>query len=114
VDGFTPHPAHAVNGRWDVLHENAAAASIFGSFASVPGQTDNVIARLFLDPAWRALFDQWETVATSAVAQFRAPASDARDSALLYTSVSIEAEPSDVRVIVCTAAGEPCDRISAH
>lgn len=65
-------PAYAVNGRWDVLHANAAARAVFGPFDASPGTTDNVLARLFLDPAWRTLFADWDAVARSAVAQFRA------------------------------------------
>jgi hypothetical protein len=34
--------------------------------------TDNVLRRLFLDTDWRRRFIPWESVAASAVAQFRA------------------------------------------
>lgn len=67
-----PGPAYAVNGRWDVLHANAAAAAALGAFDAQPGVTDNVLLRLFLDPGWRTRFEDWAGVAASAVAQFRA------------------------------------------
>jgi transcriptional regulator with XRE-family HTH domain len=72
VRSLAPHPAYAVNGYWDVLCANDAATRLFGAFDADPGRTDNVLARLFLDPAWRALFHDWSVVAESAVAQFRA------------------------------------------
>lgn len=72
VDGLRDSPAYVVNGRWDVLHANAAARAVLGSFEATPGVTDNVLARLFLDPGWRGRFLDWEAVASSAVAQFRA------------------------------------------
>lgn len=72
VDAFSPHPAYAVNGWWDVLHQNAAAARLLGDFASHPGRTDNVLRRMFLDPAWRTRFEGWDALAADVVAQFRA------------------------------------------
>jgi len=72
ADGLRPHPAYAVNGRWDVLYANEPAHRIFGDFNAQPGVTDNVLRRLCVDPAWRALFEDWEDIVASAVAQFRA------------------------------------------
>ncbi|GAO01623.1 hypothetical protein PSR1_00479 [Anaeromyxobacter sp. PSR-1] len=72
VDGLGDAPAYVVNGRWDVLHANAAARAALGPFDPIPGVTDNVLVRLFLDPGWRSRFLDWEAVASSAVAQFRA------------------------------------------
>lgn len=72
VTSLAPHPAYAVNGLWDVLCRNREADEMFGDFDRQPGLTDNVLRRLLLDLEWRALFVDWETVAESAVAQFRA------------------------------------------
>src|SRR5262249_213738 len=69
--GLSPHPAYAVNARWDGLAWNEAVARVLGDFGA-PGQPHgNVLSRLFLDSNWRALFTDWGTVATSAVQQFR-------------------------------------------
>jgi transcriptional regulator with XRE-family HTH domain len=69
--GLSPHPAYAVNARWDALAWNDAAARVLGDFGA-PGQPHgNVLTRLFLDSNWRVLFADWGTVATSAVHQFR-------------------------------------------
>jgi hypothetical protein len=72
VDALAPHPAYAVNARWDVLHANAPAVATFGDFAARPGVTDNVLARLLLDEGWRTCFVDWGAVTASAIAQFRA------------------------------------------
>ena len=71
VDSLAPHPAYAVNGRWDVLAANRPAIRIFGRFDARPGTTDNILRRLFLDPRWRDGFAEWEALAASVVGQFR-------------------------------------------
>ena len=72
VNALSPHAAYTINGRWDVLHANDAARDLLGDFGATPGTTDNVLRRLFLDDDWRRRFSDWESVASSAVAQFRA------------------------------------------
>lgn len=72
VASLAPHPAYAVNGVWDVIYRNRAADVVFGDFDREPGVTDNILRRLLLDPAWRTLFADWDSVAESAIAQFRA------------------------------------------
>lgn len=71
VESLAPHPAYAVNGRWDVLAANRPAAMVFGRFDARPGTTDNILRRLFLDPRWREGFAEWEALAASVVGQFR-------------------------------------------
>lgn len=87
VNALTPHPAYAVNACWDVLHVNDAAIRVFAPFDSRPSVTGNILRRLFLDPAWRTLFVNWDAIASSSVAQFRAAtaslASDARVTGLV-------------------------------
>jgi transcriptional regulator with XRE-family HTH domain len=72
VDSLAPNPVYVVNGVWDVVYRNRAADLVFGDFDREPGMTDNVLRRLLLDPEWRELFADWESVAESAIAQFRA------------------------------------------
>jgi transcriptional regulator with XRE-family HTH domain len=72
VDSLSPNPVYVVNGVWDVIYRNRAADLVFGDFGREPGLTDNVLRRLLLDPAWRERFEDWESVAESAIAQFRA------------------------------------------
>lgn len=71
VESLVPHPAYAVNGRWDVLAANRPATTVFGRFDARPGTTDNVLRRLFLDPRWRDGFADWPSLAASVVGQFR-------------------------------------------
>ncbi|MGV3708423.1 MAG: helix-turn-helix transcriptional regulator [Gemmatimonas sp.] len=88
VDAMTPHPAYAVNGLWDVLCANDAANQLFGPFDRTSAVTGNILRRLFLDTGWRSLFVNWEEVAQSAVAQFRAAsalrANDLQVAALVH------------------------------
>jgi transcriptional regulator with XRE-family HTH domain len=72
VTNLSPHPVYAVNGLWDVLCRNRAADVVLGDFDREPGCTDNVLRRLLLDADWRERFENWDSVAESAVAQFRA------------------------------------------
>lgn len=79
LDGLAPHAAYAVNGAWDVLAENAPARAMFGSFFESPDVGSNVLARLFLDPAWEALFVDHAALVETAVAQFRATTATPRN-----------------------------------
>lgn len=72
LDGLAPHPAYAVNGAWEALAENTGARAVFGSFFESPECEPNVLARLFLDPAWQTLFVEHDALIETAVAQFRA------------------------------------------
>ncbi|WP_189351200.1 MULTISPECIES: helix-turn-helix transcriptional regulator [unclassified Mesorhizobium] len=69
---LSPNPAYALNRAWDFAAWNDEAASLFGGFDREDPVKRNLLKRLFLDPAWRALFADWEVVARSAIAQFRA------------------------------------------
>ena len=72
VTNLSPHPVYVVNGLWDVLCRNRIADVVLGDFDREPGCTDNVLRRLMLDAEWRERFENWEEVAESAIAQFRA------------------------------------------
>ncbi len=72
VETLSPHPAYAINGRWDVLAANSAAHRAFGRFDARPGITDNILTRLFLDPRWRDGWEGWERLVDGVVPQFRA------------------------------------------
>jgi transcriptional regulator with XRE-family HTH domain len=74
LEGLAPHPAYVTNRYAQVVASNAPARLLLGAFGGVDASdpwTGNLIARLFLDPLWRARFVDWSTVARSAVAQFR-------------------------------------------
>ena len=65
-------PAYALNGRWDVLAWNEAAREMLADFDAVPEADRNILRMIFLWPEWRELFLEWQCLAASAVAQFRA------------------------------------------
>jgi transcriptional regulator with XRE-family HTH domain len=65
-------PAYALNGRWDVLAWNESACRLLGDFASVAPADRNILRMIFLWQHWRELFVEWQCVAASSVAQFRA------------------------------------------
>ncbi|BCM18617.1 helix-turn-helix transcriptional regulator [Mesorhizobium sp. J8] len=69
---LSPNPAYALNRAWDFIAWNDEAADLFGGFDPDEPTKSNLLKRLFLDPAWRALFADWEVVARSAIGQFRA------------------------------------------
>ncbi|WP_198021646.1 hypothetical protein [Mesorhizobium sp. WSM3224] len=69
---LSPNPAYALNRAWDFVDWNDEASVLFGGFDPDDLAKRNLLKRLFLDPAWRALFADWEVVARSAIAQFRA------------------------------------------
>jgi transcriptional regulator with XRE-family HTH domain len=70
--GLTPRPAYVISALWDVTAWNEAAARLLGGFDTSDSATCNVLYRIFLDPYWRRLLIDWETIARSAVGQFRA------------------------------------------
>jgi transcriptional regulator with XRE-family HTH domain len=65
-------PAYALNGRCDVLAWNEAARTMLADFTAVPERDRNILRMIFLWPDWRTLFLDWECLAASSVAQFRA------------------------------------------
>lgn len=65
-------PGYVLNGRWDVLAWNEAACRLLGDFAAVATTDRNILRMIFLSEHWRTLFVDWEDLAASAVAQFRA------------------------------------------
>jgi len=67
-----PHPAYITGRRWDVLAWNEAALRLLGDFATLPTGDRTILRMIFLWPHWRSLFVDWESLAESVVAQFRA------------------------------------------
>lgn len=70
--GLHPHPAYVFDALWNVVAWNEAATVLLGAFDPADPVRANVLVRLFRDPAWRHLFVDWDRIARSAVAQYRA------------------------------------------
>jgi transcriptional regulator with XRE-family HTH domain len=66
-----PQPAYAFDERWNVLACNDAARRLFGDFAADDPVQGNLLRRIFLDPTWRTLLEDWEQVARASAGQFR-------------------------------------------
>ena len=71
IDGLD-QPAYALNGCWDVLAWNESTCRLLGDFGSLASTDRNILRMIFMWQPWRTLFVEWECLAASAVAQFRA------------------------------------------
>jgi transcriptional regulator with XRE-family HTH domain len=58
--------------RWDYLAWNRAACAVFGDLDAVPKAARNHLWLMFMDPARREMFPDWERGSRLAVAKFRA------------------------------------------
>ena len=63
-------PAYITNRRWDVVASNRGARLLLGC-AACPLGTRNVLWSVLVDPTGRGLFEDWEGVAQSVLAEFR-------------------------------------------
>jgi transcriptional regulator with XRE-family HTH domain len=72
VRALAPNPVYVLDQRWDVVLWNAPAELLLGGFDRSDPWSANLIARMFTDVRWRELFADWEEVARSCAAQFRA------------------------------------------
>ena len=72
LDSLVASVAYIVGRRWDVLAWNAAAAAVFGDFATMTPRERNTLWRLFLREETRRLVVEWEAHAQRLLAQFRA------------------------------------------
>lgn len=84
VVGLHPNPAYVLDPLWNIAAWNEAAGRLLGDFPAANGENHdpasrNLLGRMFLDENWRRLFQGWNTLATSAVAQFRAATSELRN-----------------------------------
>ena len=95
IEGLAPHPAYITNRYGQVVTTNKPARLLLGDFDGADTWSDNVIARLFLDPLWRHRFVDWESVARSVVAQFRLATAGMADDPVLTSLVSLLAASSD-------------------
>lgn len=71
LDDLGTTPAIVMGRRMDVLAWNRLAAAMITDFAQVPAKHRNYVRILFTDPAMRVLYQDWESVAKTAVAQLR-------------------------------------------
>ena len=72
LDQLSPAPAFIKTATWDVVAWNQAATVLLPNLGQLAANERNTLRMVFLDPRAQALYYDWETVARTAVAAFRA------------------------------------------
>jgi len=74
LDSMTTTPAYVRNARLDILAANPLGTALFAPVLASPAQPANNARFLFLDPAAREFFSDWERQAQDVVAMLRTEA----------------------------------------
>ena len=72
LDQLSPAPAFIKTATWDVAAWNQAATVLWPNLGQIAANQRNTLRLVFLDPHARALYYDWEAVARTSVAAFRA------------------------------------------
>jgi transcriptional regulator with XRE-family HTH domain len=72
LDSLTNQPAYVLGRRWDVLAWNRAAEFLFGDYGKLDGDERNIIHMVFANKAHRKLLIDWDELAPTSLAMFRA------------------------------------------
>jgi transcriptional regulator with XRE-family HTH domain len=72
VENLGANPAFILGRRWDYLAWNTAAVALLGDLGALPKPERNHVWQMFMDPARRELFTDWERSIRLMVARFRA------------------------------------------
>ena len=72
LDQLSPAPAFIKTATWDVVAWNQAATVLLPNLGQLAANERNTLRMVFLDPRAQALYYDWEAVARTAVAAFRA------------------------------------------
>lgn len=111
LDAMANLPAFVTNHHLDVVAWNSLGAELIGGLADPSRRDRNQARYLFLDPASRALFPEWEDRAREAVGQLRVFAGRYPDDAELAALITdLSTHSADFRriwasgeVVMCTA-----------
>jgi transcriptional regulator with XRE-family HTH domain len=71
IDSLDPNPAYLLGRRFDFLAYNRAAAALFAEIERVPPAKRNQLWLVFMHPAWRGLYPDWEIAARRLLGRFR-------------------------------------------
>ncbi len=88
LDSLNPSPAVIKTATWDVIAWNRATALVLHDYGVLPPDQRNMLRHIFLNPRARDVNRDWESVARSVVAGFRADA--ARAGALAEITALVE------------------------
>ena len=72
LESLTGQPAYVLGRRWDVLAWNRAAELLFGDYGKLDGDSRNIMHIVFANKAHRKLLVDWDEVARTSLAMFRA------------------------------------------
>lgn len=88
LDALEPNPALIRTATWDVVAWNRAVAVMLTDYSALPPSQRNILRSVFLDPSYRDLQDDWESVARFVVGAFRVDV--ARAGASLETTRMVD------------------------
>ncbi|SEM52549.1 helix-turn-helix transcriptional regulator [Streptacidiphilus jiangxiensis] len=71
LDAMDSVPAYVLGRRCDILAWNRLACALLGDFAALPPEQRNMAWLVFMEPATRELYDDWEGKARDMVAGLR-------------------------------------------
>ncbi|MFG2799610.1 helix-turn-helix transcriptional regulator [Streptomyces pseudovenezuelae] len=94
LDGMDRTPAFVLDRRMTVLAWNALADAVFG-YSGTTARTRSIPRQVFLDPAARDLYPEWQAVAAQCVAHLRVLAGhhqDDRELTSLVGELSLKSE----------------------
>jgi transcriptional regulator with XRE-family HTH domain len=74
MDSLRPNPAYVVSRTNDVLAANPSGLALFPGLAGYPAKLRNITRYIFLDPAARELYPEWDKLVPRSVAYLRARA----------------------------------------
>ena len=72
LDALDPNPAVIKTATWDIIAWNRAAVRVFSDYPNLAPEDRNMLRFIFLDPRVRAAQADWDSMARSLVAGFRA------------------------------------------
>ncbi|TDC20112.1 XRE family transcriptional regulator [Streptomyces sp. 8K308] len=95
LETLRPNPAYVASRSLDVLAANPAGLALFAGLDDWPAKQRNIARYLFLHPAGRGIFDDWDDQVRGCVARLRALAGtdpDAPDLAQLVGELLVKSE----------------------
>ncbi|WP_053160992.1 helix-turn-helix domain-containing protein [Streptomyces caatingaensis] len=95
LDTMDNVPAYVLGRRMDVLAWNRLAAALLGDFGAFPAQRRNMAWLIFLDPASRELYAEWDRKAADIVALLRMHAGSWPDDPALASLIGELSMKSD-------------------
>ena len=98
-------PAYVFGRRWDILAWNTAAVALFGDYARLEGEERNILSLLFLNQDHRHLLLDWDDIAMSTLAMFRADTAVTRANLTLTPRGASDGPEPRVSGLVASARG---------